>query len=97
MDKNLLLRGGAGLQTTANDNGKWGGDWAKYRAAHPKNEDCSVSEDDNWKGAGQCSQSWECRGARLCDRGGWCYGYDGCSGDDAGVDQASGALLQLHR
>merc|ERR1712110_1174473 len=35
---------------------------------------------DNWKGAQQCSQSWECRGARLCERGGWCSGYDGCEG-----------------
>ena len=26
---------------------------------------------NNWKGAQQCSQSWECRGARLCERGGW--------------------------
>jgi hypothetical protein len=72
-----------------NDNAKqlWGGDWNKYRAAHPYDEDCSISESDNWKGAGQCSQSWECRGARLCERGGWCSGYDGCEGtplqDDA--------------
>merc|ERR1712070_312743 len=33
-----------------------------------------------WKGAQQCSQSWGCRGARLCERGGWCSGYDGCEG-----------------
>merc|ERR1711907_185471 len=59
------------------DNGKelWGGDWAKYRAAHPNDQDCGISESDNWKGAQQCSQSWECRGARLCERGGWCSGY----------------------
>merc|ERR1711935_858696 len=54
----------------------WGGDWAKYRAAHPNDQDCGISESDNWKGAQQCSQSWECRGARLCERGGWCSGYD---------------------
>merc|ERR1711918_222245 len=59
------------------DNGKelWGADWAKYRAAHPNDQDCGISESDNWKGAQQCSQSWECRGARLCERGGWCSGY----------------------
>merc|ERR1719158_9875 len=28
------------------------------------------------QGAQQCSQSWECRGARLCERAGWCSGYD---------------------
>merc|ERR1712146_292957 len=53
------------------DNAKelWKGDWAKYRTAHPNDQDCSISESDNWKGAQQCSQSWECRGARLCERG----------------------------
>ena len=63
-----------------NAKGVWAGDWAKYRAAHPNDQDCSISESDNWKGAQQCSQSWECRGARLCERGGWCSGYDGCEG-----------------
>merc|ERR1711904_718477 len=64
------------------DNAKelWKGDFAKYRAAHPHDQDCSISESDNWKGTQQCSQSWECRGARLCERGGWCSGYDGCEG-----------------
>merc|ERR1712071_566373 len=53
------------------DNAKelWKGDWAKYRTAHPNDQDCSISESDNCKGAQQCSQSWECRGARLCERG----------------------------
>uniref|UniRef100_A0A7S3CNL2 Uncharacterized protein n=1 Tax=Strombidium rassoulzadegani TaxID=1082188 RepID=A0A7S3CNL2_9SPIT len=67
----------------------WKGDWAKYRAAHPNDQDCSISESDNWKGAQQCSQSWECRGARLCERGGWCSGYDGCEGTPL-PDQAPG-------
>ena len=73
------------------DNGKelWKGDWAKYRAAHPNDQDCSISESDNWKGAQQCSQSWECRGARMCERGGWCSGYDGCEGTPL-PDQAPG-------
>ena len=73
------------------DNAKslWKGDWAKYRAAHPHDQDCSISESDNWKGAQQCSQSWECRGARLCERGGWCSGYDGCEGTPL-PDQAPG-------
>ena len=69
----------------------WKGDWAKYRAAHPNDQDCSISESDNWKGAQQCSQSWECRGARLCERGGWCSGYDGCEGTPL-PDQAPGLL-----
>ena len=67
----------------------WKGDWAKYRAAHPNDQDCSISESDNWKGAQQCSQSWECRGARMCERGGWCSGYDGCEGTPL-PDQAPG-------
>ena len=75
------------------DNAKelWKGDWAKYRASHPADQDCSISESDNWKGAQQCSQSWECRGARLCERGGWCSGYDGCEGTPL-PDQAPGLL-----
>jgi len=78
------------------DNAKelWAGDWAKYRSAHPHDQDCSISESDNWKGAQQCSQSWECRGARLCERGGWCSGYDGCEGTPL-PDQAPG-LSQDH-
>ena len=73
------------------DNGAtlWKNDWAKYRAAHPNDQDCSISESDNWKGAQQYSQSWECRGARLCERGGWCSGYDGCEGTPL-PDQAPG-------
>ena len=67
----------------------WKNNWAKYRAAHPNDQDCSVRESDNWKGAQQCSQSWECRGARLCERGGWCSGYDGCEGTPL-PDQAPG-------
>lgn len=33
----------------------WNNDWAKYRAAHPNDQDCSISESDNYKGAQQCS------------------------------------------
>ena len=58
----------------------WKNDWEKYVKAHPHDQDCTVAESDSWKGAQQCSQSWECRGARLCERGGWCSGYDGCEG-----------------
>ena len=32
--------------------------WAKYRAAHSNDQDCGISESDNWKGAQQCSQSY---------------------------------------
>ena len=69
----------------------WKGDWKKYRASRPNDQDCSISESDNWKGAQQCSQSWECRGARLCERGGWCSGYDGCEGTPL-PEQAPGLL-----
>lgn len=73
------------------DNGRqlWGNNYARYRAARPNDQDCSISESDNWMGAQQCSQSWECRGARLCERGGWCSGYDGCEGTPL-PDQAPG-------
>ena len=39
---------------------------------------CRLAESDNYYGAQQCKFSWECRGARLCERGGWCNGYDAC-------------------
>ena len=71
-----------------NSTGIWKGDWAAYKAGHPHDQDCSVAESDNWKGAQQCSQSWECRGARLCERGGWCSGYDGCEGTPLPVQSA---------
>ena len=72
-----------------NAKGVWKNDWKAYVKAHPHDQDCSVAESDNWKGAQQCSQSWECRGARLCERGGWCSGYDGCEGTPL-PDQAPG-------
>merc|ERR1712071_116266 len=34
-----------------NAKGVWKGDWASYRSAHPNDQDCSISESDNWKGA----------------------------------------------
>ena len=73
------------------DNAKmlYKGDWAAYKKSRPHDNDCSIAESDNWKGAQQCSQSWECRGARLCERGGWCSGYDGCEGTPL-PDQAPG-------
>merc|ERR1712072_107631 len=75
------------------DNAKmlYKGDWAAYKKTRPHDQDCSIPESDNWKGAQQCSQSWECRGARLCERGGWCSGYDGCEGTPL-PDQAPGLL-----
>ena len=39
---------------------------------------CKLAESDNFYGAQQCKFSWECRGARMCERGGWCNGYDAC-------------------
>merc|ERR1712159_760598 len=64
------------------DNAKmlYKGDWAAYKKSRPHDNDCSIAESDNWKGAQQCVESWECIGARMCERGGWCSGFDGCEG-----------------
>ena len=29
----------------------WNNDWALYKYAHPNEQDCSISESTNWKGA----------------------------------------------
>ena len=65
------------------DNAKmlWKNDWEYYRSVHGSDTDdnnCRLAESDNFLGAQQCKFSWECRGARTCERGGWCSGYDGC-------------------
>merc|ERR1719329_1334188 len=65
------------------DNAKmlWNNDWEAYRTAREETEhDCRLAETDNFLGAQQCKYQWECRGARVCERGGWCSGYDGCEG-----------------
>ena len=64
------------------DNAKmiWNKDWEGYRDARSDDNNCRLPESDNWYGAQQCKFSWECRGARICERGGWCSGYDGCDG-----------------
>merc|ERR1712166_902704 len=64
------------------DNAKmlYKGDWAAYKKSRPHDNDCSIAESDNWKGAQQCAESWECIGARMCERGGWCSGFDGFEG-----------------
>ena len=64
------------------DNAKmiWNKDWEAYRNARSDDNNCKLPESDNWLGAQQCKYSWECRGARTCERGGWCSGYDGCDG-----------------
>ena len=42
------------------DNAKmlYKGDWAAYKASRPHDNDCSLAESDNWKGAQQCVESW---------------------------------------
>ena len=65
------------------DNAKmlWNNDWEAYRTVREATEhDCRLAESDNYLGAQQCKYQWECRGARICERGGWCSGYDGCEG-----------------
>ena len=60
----------------------WGNNYEKYRATLDDGDqnNCKIYESRNWLGAQQCQHSWECRGARTCERGGWCSGYDGCEG-----------------
>ena len=58
----------------------WKGDWELYRSYRIDDNNCRLPESKNWLGAQQCKFSWECRGARTCERGGWCDGYDGCEG-----------------
>lgn len=64
------------------DNAKqsWNNDWAAYRNAREAVHPCKIPESDNFLGAQQCRFNWECRGARTCERGGWCSGFDGCEG-----------------
>ena len=66
------------------DNAKryWDGNFEAYRAEvdDADSNNCQIYESHNFYGAQQCKFSWECRGARVCERGGWCDGYDGCDG-----------------
>ena len=63
------------------DNAKmlWNNNFAAYRdyrdAQDPNGDsnNCRLAESDNFLGAQQCKMSWECRGARTCERGGWCW------------------------
>jgi hypothetical protein len=55
---------------------------------------CHLAESDNYLGAQQCKFSWECRGARMCDRGGWCNGYDAC--EESPFPLQSNGLLPDH-
>ena len=77
------------------DNAKkfWDGDFDKYRAAvdDADSNNCKIYESHNFFGAQQCKHSWECRGARTCERGGWCSGYDGCA-ETPLPEQAPGLL-----
>ena len=81
------------------DNAKmlWKNDFAAYQAAREEADiggegnNCRLAESDNYLGAQQCKFSWECRGARTCERGGWCSGYDGCEGSPLPT-QAPGLL-----
>ena len=55
---------------------------------------CKLAETDNYYGAQQCKFSWECRGARLCERGGWCNGYDAC--EETPLPMQANGLLPDH-
>ena len=65
--------------------------WAGYKKTRQLMVDCDIYESENWLGTGKCKYSWECRGARMCERGGWCSGYDGCA-ETPLPEQAPGLL-----
>ena len=56
-------------------------EWEAYRTRKGEH-DCAIKEDSNWFGAQRCFDSWECQGARMCERGltkvGWCSGDSSC-------------------
>merc|ERR1711939_275705 len=52
--------------------------WEKYKKSRQLMVDCDIYESENWLGTGKCKYSWECRGARMCEGQGWCYGDDAC-------------------
>ena len=63
-----------------NKESMYANDWDKYKHTRQLMVDCDIYESENWLGTGKCKYSWECRGARMCERGGWCSGFDGCEG-----------------
>ena len=52
--------------------------WDQYKKTRQLMVDCDIYESENWLGTGKCKYSWECRGARMCEGQGWCYGDDAC-------------------
>merc|ERR1712166_1268461 len=61
-----------------NKSSLWSSDWGKYKKTRQLMVDCDIYESENWLGTGKCKYSWECRGARVCEGQGWCYGDDAC-------------------
>ena len=61
-----------------NKSSLWNNDWGKYKKSRQLMVDCDIYESENWLGTGKCKYSWECRGARVCEGQGWCYGDDAC-------------------
>ena len=64
------------------------GSWKDYQGGRPHEHDCGVNEAKNWYGNHRCRESWECKGARVCEKHvhgaeglegiGWCRGPDAC-------------------
>ena len=65
--------------------------WAEYQKNRPHLIDCFINEKKNWYGNHRCTESWECKGARVCEEYarapgaskdsisvGWCKGPDAC-------------------
>ena len=82
----------------ASDNAKrcWADDWEGYRDAvdDADSNNCKIYESHNWFGAQKCKHSWECRGARSCERGGFCSGWDACV--ETPLPQQAPGLLPDH-
>ena len=61
-----------------NQDNLYSNSWDGYKKTRQLMVDCDVYESENWLGMGRCKYSWECRGARMCEGQGWCYGDDAC-------------------
>ena len=62
--------------------------WSEYELNRPHEHDCHINERFNWYGNHRCRFSWECTGARNCEKHvhghpgtqgiGWCRGPSAC-------------------
>ena len=76
----------AGYPEEGSDDGSDDTDPQPEPEPQPDPETCSVDESQNPLGPGQCSNSAECRGERVCSEFGWCRGEANCPDDDTTPD-----------